>query len=130
MKVQRFEDLKCWQAARELVKMIYSVSRSGELAKDFGTKDQLRKAALASMNNIAEGFGRFGRKDFIRFLDYSQSSVMEVQSMLYVLSDLEYLTEDKINEIRRKSEETKNLTLAFIRYLRSTISKNPKKINV
>lgn len=128
MKVQRFEDLKCWQAARELVKLVYLVSRTGELAKDFNAKDQFRKAALSSMNNIAEGFGRFGRKDFIRFLDYSQSSVMEVQSMLYVLSDLEYLTEDKINEIRLKSEETKNLTLAFIRYLRSTVSKKPQKV--
>ncbi len=86
-KVQRFEDLKCWQAARQLVKLVYFVSMTGELARDFDTKNQFRKAALASMNNIAEGFGRFGRKDFIRFLDISQSSVLEVQSMLYVLSD-------------------------------------------
>ena len=124
--IQRFEDLKCWQAARQLVKLIYLVSRTGEFVRDFDTKNQFRKAALASMNNIAEGFGRFGRKDFIRFLDISQSSVLEVQSMLYVLSDLEYVTEDKIIEIRLKSEETKNLTLAFIRYLRSSIAKNLK----
>jgi four helix bundle protein len=65
--IKRFEDLKCWQAARQLVKMVYLVSGTGELARDFDTKDQFRKAALASMNNIAEGFGRFGRKDFIRF---------------------------------------------------------------
>ena len=73
------------------------------------------------MNNIAEGFGRFSRKDFIRFLDISQSSVLEVQSMLYVLEDLEYLTLDKLTTLRLKSEETKNLTLGFINYLR----KNP-----
>jgi four helix bundle protein len=123
MKVQRFEDLKCWQAARELVKMVYTISRTGELAKDFETKNQFRKAALSSMNNIAEGFGRFSRKDFIRFLDISQSSALEVQSMLYVLTDLEYLTTDRIEDIRLKAEETKNLTLALIKYLRSTLSK-------
>ena len=123
MKVQKFEDLRCWQAARQLIKMVYTISRTGELARDFETKNQFRKAALSSMNNIAEGFGRFSRKDFIRFLDISQSSALEVQSMLYVLTDLEYLTMDKIEEIRLKAEETKNLTLALIKYLRSTLSK-------
>jgi four helix bundle protein len=93
----------------------------GKLAKDYDTKGQLKKAALSSMNNIAEGFGRFSRKDFIRFLDISQSSVQEVQSMLYVLEDLEYLTIDKLTTLRLKSDETKNLTLGFINYLR----KNP-----
>ncbi|MEO5599336.1 MAG: four helix bundle protein [Cyclobacteriaceae bacterium] len=126
--ITRFEDLTCWQAARELVKMVYLVSKTGELAKDFGTKDQFRRAALSSMNNIAEDFGRFGRKDFIRFLNFSQSSSLEVQSMLYVLSDLEYLKEEKIIEIRRKSEETKNLTLACIKYLSNTLDKKPKKV--
>jgi four helix bundle protein len=123
MKVQRFEDLKCWQAVRQLVKMVYTISRTGELAKDFETKNQFRKAALSTMNNIAEGFGRFSRKDFIRFLDISQSSALEVQSMPYVLTNLEYLTTDEIEDIRLKAEETKNLTLALIKYLRGTLSK-------
>ena len=120
-KVIRFEDLKCWQAARALVKEVFLVCDEGKLAKDFDTKSQLKKAALGSMNNIAEGFGRFSRKDFIRFLDISQSSVLEVQSMLYVLEDLAYLSSDKIQLLRLKSEETKNLTLGFIKYLRKNI---------
>jgi four helix bundle protein len=121
-KVQRFEDLKCWQAARSLVKEVYMVCEEGKLAKDFETRGQLRKAALGSMNNIAEGFGRFSRKDFIRFLDISQSSTQEVQSMLYVLEDLQYLPLEKIKLLRLKSEETKKLTLGLIKYLRN----NPK----
>src|SRR5688572_30698161 len=104
-KVQRFEDLKCWQAARALVKEVYLVCEEGKLAKDYDTKGQLKKAALTTMNNIAEGFGRFSRKDFIRFLDIAQSSVLEVQSMLYVLEDLEYLMADKLTTLRLKSEE-------------------------
>lgn len=122
-KVTRFEDLKCWQAARALVKEIFLACEEGKLARDFDTRSQLKKAALGSMNNIAEGFGRFSRKDFIRFLDISQSSVLEVQSMLYVLEDLAYLTSDKIQVLRLKSEETKNLTLGFIKYLRKDVDK-------
>lgn len=118
MKIEKFEDLKCWQAARQLVKMVYTVSKTGDLAKDFDTRNQFRQAALSSMNNIAEGFGRYGNRDFIKFLNISQSSALEVKSMLYVLSDLEYLLEDSIAEIRNKAEETRNLTLGLIRYLK------------
>ncbi|HEY9049684.1 MAG TPA: four helix bundle protein [Ohtaekwangia sp.] len=119
-KIERFEDLKCWKAARELVKEVYLLSETGKLSKDFDTRSQLRKAALSSMNNIAEGFGRFSRKDFVRFLDTAQSSVLEVQSMLYLLSDLNYLTTDNIELLRIKADETKNLTLGLIRYLRKS----------
>lgn len=118
MKVQRFEDLRCWQAARQLVKLVYLASKTGELARDFDTKNQFKKAALSSMNNIAEGFGRYGEKDSIRFYDISQSSALEVMSMLYTFSDLEYLTQERIGEIREKANETRGLTLAFISYLR------------
>jgi four helix bundle protein len=118
-KVQRFEDLKCWQAARELVKEVYLACEEGKLVKDYETRGQLKKPALGSMNNIAEGFGRFSRKDFIRFLDISQSSTQELQSMLYVLEDLQYLVVEKINVIRTKADNTKNLTLGLIKYLRN-----------
>jgi four helix bundle protein len=119
-KIERFEDLKCWKAARELVKEVYILSDTGRLSKDYDTRSQFRKAALSSMNNIAEGFGRFSRKDFVRFLDIAQSSVLEVQSMLYVLSDLDYLSIDKIDFLRVKTDETKNLILGLIRYLRES----------
>jgi len=133
MKVQKFEDLRCWQAARQLVKLVFLAARTGELARDFETKYQLKKAALSSMNNIAEGFGRYGKKDSIKFYNISQSSALEVKSMLYVLFDLNYLTEDKIQEIKLKADETRNLTLAFIKYLGSAqgsdklVSKLPGK---
>jgi four helix bundle protein len=76
------------------------------------------KAALSTMNNIAEGFGRISRSDFLRFLDFSQSSAIEVQSMLYVLEDMNYLGQEKIDSIRQKAESTKALTLGLINYLR------------
>lgn len=119
-KVTRFEDLLCWQASRKLVKEVYTLSDQGRLAKDFDTKSQFKRAALSSMNNIAEGFGKFSTKEFIRYLDISQSSALEVKSMLYVLFDMNYLEEDKINDLHKLIDDTRNLTLGFIRYLRTT----------
>jgi len=118
-KIEKFEDLKCWQAARELVKMVYVVCEEGKFVKDFDTKSQIKRAALSSMNNIAEGFGRGSDKEFIRFLEIAQSSAMEVKSITYVLIDLNYLPDDKIIEISKKAEETKSITLGLIRYLRN-----------
>lgn len=118
-KIEKFEDLKCWQAARELVKMVYVACEEGKFIKDFDTKSQMRRAALSTMNNIAEGFGRGSDKEFIRFLEIAQSSAMEVKSITYVLIDLNYLPEEKIIEISKKAEETKSITLGLIRYLRN-----------
>lgn len=125
MNVSRFEDLECWKAARALVKEVFLSCMEGRLAKDFETRGQFTKAALGSMNNIAEGFGRFGLMDKIRFLDISKSSTLEVQSMLYALEDIEYLSPEKIQSIRQKADNARNLTLGFIRYLKN--QKPPKK---
>lgn len=99
--------------------MVYIACEEGKFVKDFDTKSQIRRAALSTMNNIAEGFGRGSNKEFIRFLEIAQSSVMEVKSITYVLIDLDYLLEDRIIEISRKAEETKSVTLGLIRYLRT-----------
>jgi len=79
-KITRFEDLICWQKARELVNNNYTITELGPLSKDFGLKGQLRRASVSAMTNIAKGFSRLHRKEFIRFLDISQSSAMEVRS--------------------------------------------------
>lgn len=118
-RVTRFEDLKCWMAARKLVKEVYVLSETGKLAKDFDTKSQFKRAALSTMNNIAEGFGKFSNKEFIRYLDILQSSALEVKSMLYVLLDMDYLIAEKITELHTLVDDTHNLTLALIRYLRN-----------
>jgi four helix bundle protein len=122
-EVTRFEDLKCWMAARKLVKEVYVLSETGKLAKDFDAKSQFKRAALSAMNNIAEGFGKFSSKEFIRYLDIAQSSALEVKSMLYVLMDMNYLPENKINEVHTLVDDTHNLTLALIRYLRNKDSR-------
>jgi four helix bundle protein len=117
MKVERFEELRCWQEARKLVKEVYLAAETGKLAKDFDTKSQIKRAALSSMNNIAEGFGKYSNKEFIRYLDIAHNSASEVKSILYVLLDLNYLPEEQIKKLQDKADEIKALTLAFIRYL-------------
>jgi four helix bundle protein len=116
-KVERFEDLRCWQEARKLVKEIYLISEEGKLSKDFDTRSQIRRAALSIMNNIAEGFGKFSSKNFIHYLDTAHNSASEVKSILYVLLDLSYLPEAKIVALQEKAEEVKALTLGLIKYL-------------
>lgn len=118
-KIERFEDLKCWQAARALVKESFTVALEGKLSVDFDTRSQFKRAALSSMNNIAEGFGRFSDREFLRFLDTARSSVQEVESMLYVFEDLAYLPLERINSLRSKATNTKSLILGLIKYLRN-----------
>ena len=116
-KVDRFEDLRCWQEARILVKEIYLLSEKGILAKDFDTRSQLRRAALSVMNNITEGFGRYSSKEFIRYLAVANNSASEVKSILYVLHDLSYVSGEEINQLQAKADDVKALCLAFIKYL-------------
>ena len=87
MKINRFEDIEAWQLARELASEAYSICRSGELERDYGLKNQLSRAAVSVMANIAEGFGRKTNKDFSHFLYMAKSSAYEVMSHLYVAMD-------------------------------------------
>lgn len=78
-KVERFEELTCWQEARALTNEVYRMVGVGALAKDFRLRDQLTSASVSVMTNIAEGFARYHRRAFIRFLDIAQSSAAEVK---------------------------------------------------
>jgi four helix bundle protein len=124
-KVERFEDLKCWQKARELVNLIYKVTGTEPLCKDFELRNQLRSAAISSMSNIAEGFSRYHKKEFIRFLDISQSSAAEVKSLMYVVLDQRFLPGEKVKEIQNTADECRNLTLGLLRYLDRSIKQPP-----
>jgi len=114
--ITRFEELKCWQAARILT--VYDISKQGLLAKDFDLRSQIRRASVSSMSNIAEGFGRFSNREFIRYLEMSQGSAPEVRSISYVIQDQQYLDMDKIEIIRAEAEKAKSLALGLIRYLK------------
>jgi four helix bundle protein len=116
-KVERFEDLICWQEARNLVKLVYKASNEGLMAVDFDMRSQVRRAAISTMNNIAEGFGRYSKKEFIRFLEISSSSASEVKSVAYAALDLNYWNQETATGIQSKAESVKSLDLGLIKYL-------------
>tara|TARA_R110001592_G_scaffold86524_5_gene255335 strand:- start:1549 stop:1848 length:300 start_codon:yes stop_codon:yes gene_type:complete len=97
------------------------MSNQGQLAKDFDTRSQFKRAGLSIMNNIAEGFGRFSPKDFIKFLDYAAASCTEVKSMTYLMLDLSYFPAEDIESLQNQTEEAKASILAFIKYLRNKV---------
>lgn len=116
--VKRFEELKCWKEARVLVREVYASTKKPKFRKYFGLRDQIQRASVSAMTNIAEGFGRYSSKEFIRFLDYTQSSCEEVKSLLYVAYDQNHIEEAKLKQLYRKASDVRNLSLALITYLR------------
>jgi len=116
--IGRFEDIQAWQKARELVREIYQACAEGHLSRDFGLKDQLCRAAVSSMSNIAEGFARNSDNDFAHFLDIARGSVMEVQSLLYVALDVGYIGKSEFERLYNMSHETALLIGSFASYLR------------
>ena len=85
--VKQFEDLNVWQEARQLVSAVYAASRARAFSQDFGLRDQIRRAAVSTMSNIAEGFERGTRKEFVQFLNIAKGSNGEVRSQLQVAAD-------------------------------------------
>ena len=86
-KIEKFEDIQSWQKARTLTKEIYGVTLTGAFAKDFGLRDQIRRAAVSILSNIAEGFERGGDKEFLQFMAIAKGSAGELRAQLYVALD-------------------------------------------
>jgi four helix bundle protein len=111
--ITRFEDIQAWQEARKLVKMIYQLTRSGTLARDFGLCDQLQRAAVSTMANIAEGFDCESKAEFARFLGFARRSAVEVQALLYAACDVEHINEAQLREHYEQARKTKALIGGF-----------------
>ncbi len=117
-KIDRFEDIVAWQKARELVKEVYKISGNGLFSKDYGLRDQFRRAAVSVMLNIAEGFARKTNREFMQFLVIAHGSAAEVQSALYVALDQKYISQEQFNALYDRSDETSKLIMGFSNYLR------------
>ena len=122
--IKQFEDIGAWQEARALVRDLYATTGIGHFAQDFGLRDQIRRAAVSIMSNIAEGFERGSDKDFARFLFMAKGSAGEVRSQLYVASDLGYLEPQQTSEIMDKAQSVSRQISGFIKYLQSSEPKS------
>ncbi len=118
--IKRFQDIQAWQKARQLVREVYKACAKGALQRDFGLKDQLSRAAVSAMSNIAEGFARKTDRDFAHFLDVAKGSAVETQSLLYAALDVGHITEDDFQRLHGLAEETASLIGGFAAYLRKT----------
>lgn len=118
-KIEKFEDLECWKAARILVNHVFMLMNKPAFVKDFDLRSQLRRSAISSMNNIAEGFDRNSNAEFIYFLNISSGSCGELRSMSYVLIDNRLITQDEFQELQDKISSTQKLVKGLIKYLKT-----------
>ncbi len=117
---KRFEEIQAWQKARLATMRVYQISKIGEFAKDFGLCNQIRRASVSVMANIAEGNGRRTNADFASFLVQSHGSASEVQSHLYVALDLGYVSQLDFDEIYALFDEISRMTMALAQHLRNS----------
>jgi len=127
--IRRFEDLEIWQIARQLNKEIIELTKTTELKRDFGLKDQIMRSSESILNNIAEGFGRASRLEFIQFLSISRGSANELKSQLIQGLDKKYINEISFNALITETEKLNNKTAAFINYLNYSKYKGLKFMN-
>lgn len=118
-KIQKFEDLIAWQKARELTKASYQLTSNGLFSKDFGFRDQIRRAVVSVMSNIAEGFERGSMNEFHQFLVIAKASCAEVRSQLYVALDAGYINEPAFQTLNQQATEVSKI----IGGLRASIAK-------
>ncbi|HEV7683741.1 MAG TPA: four helix bundle protein [Pyrinomonadaceae bacterium] len=119
-KVRTFEDLLVWQLAIELVKRVYVLTASGLFSRDFGLRDQLRRAAVSIPTNIAEGFERASRKEYLNFLNIAKGSAGEVRSLLYVALEVGYLQMESHQALREEVMKISSYLFNHIRAIKNS----------
>ena len=120
MTISRFEDIESWQKARVLTRRIYQVSATGVFNRDFALRDQIRRASVSVMANIAEGFERDGNREFAQFLSNAKGSLGEVKSHFYVALDAGFVDQPVFAELYQQADETGQLIGGFMRYLKDS----------
>lgn len=118
--VRRFEDLEAWQTARRLARLVYRLTANASFARDFGLKDQIQRAAVSVMSNIAEGFESLQNTQFVRYLGYAKASAGEVRAQLYIAHDLGYITDAEFEEAFALAERASRQLASFISYLKNS----------
>lgn len=118
-KFSKFEEIKAWQKVRDVTLTIYGLTSNVDFSKDFGLKDQIRRASVSIMANIAEGHGRRANLEFANFINIARGSVAEVQSHLYVALGLKYIEQKDFDDLYGQLTEISRMTLSLAQYLRN-----------
>lgn len=123
MKILKFEDLEIWKLSLKLTKMIYDITFKDKFSKDFGLRDQIRRAVISISSNIVEGFEKSNNNEFIRYLKIAKGSVGEVRNQLYISLSIGYINVNEFNELNRSFIELANQIGKLINYLNKTRNK-------
>jgi four helix bundle protein len=118
--------LEIWQEARALSKVVYEITCIEPFSKDFKFKDQIRDAAGSTMDNVAEGYGRGGNREFVNFLSIAKGSNDEVRSQSYRAFDFNYINQEKLDELLERTDKISKKIANFIQYLKKSNFKDPK----
>jgi four helix bundle protein len=128
--ISEFEDIDAWKKARTLTRQIREITSSKEFSRDYSLKDQLRRASVSIMSNIAEGFERDGNKEFIQFLSHAKGSAGEIRSQLYVALDDKLITEQQFRILQSRTKEVSKMIGGFIGYLKASELKGSKFVRM
>ena len=123
MKIQKFEDLNIWKESLKITKEIYDFTAKEKFSKDFGLRDQIRRAIISVSSNIVEGFEKNNNNEFVRFLKIAKGSSGEVRNQLYIALAINYIDKKEFDNINVKLEDVANQIGGFIVYLQK------KKLN-
>lgn len=117
MKIRRFEDLKIWKLSLETTREIYDLTSQNQLSKDFGLRDQIRRAMISVSANIVEGFEKNNNNEFIRFLRIAKGSAGEVRNHLYIALEVKYIRQEEFDNMNKRLEDLANQIGGLIAYL-------------
>ncbi len=126
MRVKKFEELEAWKKARALSNRVYQASATSGFTRDFGLKDQIRRAAISILSNIAEGFERGGDKEFLQFLAVAKGSCGEVRAQLYIALDQGYISQNLFEELSNNVSEIGRMISGLMKYLSMSELKGSK----
>ncbi|NLX25444.1 MAG: four helix bundle protein [Lentisphaerae bacterium] len=125
--IETFEDIEAWQESRKLANAVYAITRRNGFDRDFGLRDQIQRAAVSVVSNIAEGFERGSNKEFIQFLYISKGSVGEVRAQLYVALDQQYISAAEHEELSASASRVSRMIAGLISYLLNSDYKGSKR---
>ncbi len=115
--ITRFEEIDAWMTARELTRLIYALTDQGDFAKDFGLKNQIQRASVSIMSNIAEGFESRTQAQFLDYLGHAKASAGEVRCQLYIAMDLNYLNQEQFKKVFDLADKASRQIYRFMSYL-------------
>ena len=124
--IKKFEDVEAWVKARSISKDVFILSKKGDFAKDFRFRDQINSSSGSIMDNIAEGFDRGGKAEFVNFLSYSKGSCGELKAQLYRALDREYINNDSFNDLYNRTDEVGKMIGGLMTYLNESELKGQK----